>query len=221
MKKIFLILAALIIFSSSCFAMTFSQPVKIGVVSDYGIVGGGYEFNNAVNNSGILYDWQNRKCYKNGVATFGNGNDLIYFHYNNDKKIRSYGGKSLKNTFELTQAYGCEFTQIKTNEGITFYMVQENDFDIIGKKYVLLGRKKDGNFIKYFDTASISKKYFGKEFSRDFYYENCLYDKDTVRIQFQLRNGTNGEFRFKWDEKAQWFGIEQVVYGFVKKFFIR
>lgn len=212
MKKIFLILFVLTIFSVDCLAMTFSQPMKIGIVSDHGVVGGGYEFKNAVHNSGIVYDWQKHKCYKSGVATFGNGKDLIYFHYNNDKKIRSYGGKNFKNTFPLTQTYGCEFSQIKSNEGITFYMVQENDFDIHGRKYVLLGRKQDGSFVKYFDTSTISEKYFGKKFSRDFHYEECFYDKDTVRIQFKLKNGTNGEFRFKWNEVAQWFGIEQVVY---------
>ena len=213
MKKIFLILFVLTIFSTDCVAMTFSHPMKIGYVADYGVVGGGYEFENAVNNSGIMYSWQNHnKCYKNGVATFGNGKDLIYFHYNNDKNIRSYGGKNLKNTFPLTQAYGCKFVQIKTDTELTFYMVQENDYDVSGTKYVLLGRKQDGSFVKYFDTATISEKYFGKKFSRDFHYEECLYDKDTVRIQFKLKNGTNGEFRFKWDDSAQWFGIEQVVY---------
>lgn len=212
MKKFFGVFFVLVFFSAECFAMTFSQPMKIGVVSDYGVVGGGYEFKNAVNNSGIMYTWQKRKCYKNGVATFGNGGDLIYFHYNNDKKIRSYGGKILKNTFELTQAYGCEFTQIKTNEDITFYMVQENDFDINGRKYVLLGRKKDGSFVKYFDTLTVSEKYFGKMYLRPIFYDRWYCEGNTVIIEYANRNIKIGEFRFKWDDSAQWFGIEQVVY---------
>ena len=64
MKKILIVVFLMMIFSADCYAMTFSSPMKVGVVSDYRVVDGGYEFKNAVNNSGIIYDWQNRKCYK-------------------------------------------------------------------------------------------------------------------------------------------------------------
>ena len=41
---------------------------------------------------------------------------------------------------------------------------------------------------------------------------------NTIAVVYQRVNSSTkrltdeGEFRFKWDDKAQWFGIEQVVY---------
>lgn len=50
--------------------------------------------------------------------------------------------------------------------------------------------------------------------------EGVLYKKptckgDTIVIQYcRLRSSDTmeGEIRLKWDEKAQWFGIEKIIY---------
>ena len=221
MKKFFGLLLMSMMIASNCLAMTFSQPVRVGCVEAYGIVGGGYKIKDAVHNSGTLYESKNEKYYKNGVASFGSGNNLIYLHYNdknyNDKNsIRSYGGKNLENTFRFTQAYGCDFNQIKTDGDITLYMVHEWQFDFIGEKYVLLGRYKDGTFVKYFDTWEVSEKYFGTKYPPSNFYDKWYCRGDTIIIEYARYNKSvkvkAGEFRFKWDDKAQWFGVEQVVY---------
>lgn len=213
------IFAVMFLLSGNVSAMTFSQPVKIGKVSDSGIVGGGYNFEGDVSNTGT----KKNNEYYDGVVAFGKGEDLIYLHYNNknfqDKNLkRHYGGKNFNNTFAFTQAYGCDFTQIKTNQNITFYMVHEQQFDIRGEKYVLLGRKSDGTFIKYFDTWAISETYFGKgkKFPPNDFYSGWYCKDDTIVIEYSRYNKTGkikaGEFRFKWDDAAQWFGIEHIVY---------
>ena len=199
--------------------MQFSQPVKVGSVSDSGIVGGGYNFEGAVSNTGT----KKNNEYYNGIVAFGKGDDLIYLHYNNknfnakDLK-RHYGGKNFNNTFLFTQAYCCDFTQIKTNKGVTLYMIYETQFDVRGNKYTLLGRKSDGTFVKYFDTWDISEQYFGKgrKMPTDAFYDNWYCKSDTIVIEYEkfTRPGKIkvGEFRFKWDEKAQWFSVEHVKY---------
>ena len=46
-------------------------------------------------------------------------------------------------------------------------------------------------------------------------YDEVRCDGDTIVIEYVAgRRDTyrKGEFRFKWDEAAQWFSVEQVVY---------
>ena len=219
MKKFFGILAILMILSSNCFAMTFSQPEKIGYIADYSEVDGGYEIHGATYNDGIIKARKKNvattNLYMNGTARFGDGEDAIYFHY---KNARNYGGKDISNTFKFLSAYGCEFYRIKTDNKLTLYMVHEWQFDLTGEKYVLLGRRADGVFVKYFDTSEFTKNYFSKPNTRadvPCYTEwNCNGDEISVIYQrMKDRKFVNeGEFRFKWDDKAQWFGIKQVVY---------
>ena len=212
MKKILFLTIMLMFIVANCFAMTFSQPAEIGVVENYGIIGGGYKFKGEVSNTGILYEINKEKYYKNGVVAFGKNEDLIYFHYNNknyhDKdNIRNYGGKNLNNTFKATQAYGFKINQIKTDSNITFYLVYEWQFDVRGNKFALLGRKKDGTFVKYFDTWSISEKYFGNNYmGNGSFYDNWYCTNDSIIIEYsryKKEKIKEGEFRFKWDDAAQ------------------
>ena len=97
-------------------------------------------------------------------------------------------------------------------------MVLEQQFDVRGDKYVLLGRKSDGIFVKYFDTWIISETYFGqgKRIPPGAFYSDWYCKGNTVVIEYSKYDKMGkikiGEFRFKWDEKAQWFSVEQVKY---------
>ena len=85
----------------------------------------------------------------------------------------------------------------------------------------ILGKQKNGKWVVYIDSKKLSNKYFG---GKDAYKEDggVIYDEPTCRedsIVVTYRRwhwkGTSkpeGELRFKWDESAQWFGVEQVVY---------
>ncbi len=48
---------------------------------------------------------------------------------------------------------------VKSNEGVTVYPII-SDYGP-EKAYTVLGRQKDGNFVKFFDTDAITAKYFG------------------------------------------------------------
>lgn len=65
----------------------------------------------------------------------------------------------------------------------------------------------------------VLKQYFGKDSfgMRGPWFNNCYVQGDTVVIEYQVSAFKQGyhkgeEIRFKWDESAQWFGVEQVVY---------
>ena len=205
MKKFLGLLAILMMISSSCLAMTFSQPVKLGSASATDATFNVYKVEGAIKN-------------RNGISKFGSDEDSIYFYQRPATTKYCYGGDNMSKTFQFTSAYGCDFTQIKSDISITFYMVHEWEFSFAGEKYILLGKLSDGSWVKYFDTRDLTEKYFGKPKVRDQipYYKTWHCDGDTVVIVYQRIKDkkfvNEGEFRFKWDNKAQWFGVEQVIY---------
>ena len=99
-------------------------------------------------------------------------------------------------------------------------MVHEWEFEIRGESYILLGMQSDGKWVKYFDTRDIKKKYFREATARKDIpcFVRGQSKGDTISVVYQRVNSNTkrladeGEFRFKWDDGAQWFGIEQVVY---------
>ena len=48
---------------------------------------------------------------------------------------------------------------VKSNEGVSVYPII-SDYGP-EKAYTVLGRQKDGNYVKFFDTDAITAKYFG------------------------------------------------------------
>ena len=204
MKKFLTLLFALMLSSTTCFAMTFSRPVEIGrvFISQVGN-----------NNAGWL-SVENTSYYGNGIVCWGNGEDALYMHYGtyNNNDSAKFGGKNVSNTVSVNILNDWIY-KIKSDGGITLYAIRfwygpESDFRIIG-------RRKDGTFVKYFDTADITKKYFtaNKDNISPAVYNMPRCQGDTVIIPYGTQTKKSvGEFRFKWDDKAQWFGIEQVVY---------
>ena len=216
-----MLMAILILMVGNCYAMQFSQPQEIGWfgIAQAGSGGGGFVIKNASQNSRnyfTKYRKDNRQSYEKGVAKFGNGVDSLYVHYNvnNSQNPIQVGGAEKANTipgFSLTE----KVLKVSTDEGITIYALifeygPESDFTIIG-------RQKDGKFVKYIDTVDITTKYFGwnKQGASPIVYNNLQTAGNTLVLSY-ARGGfprnTIGEFRFKWDNAAQWFGIEQVVY---------
>lgn len=208
--------------ASDCFAMTFSQPVKIGRI---GWFRGEFFCLNSFYEEGdyyTQYDKDDKKTYgRKGVVGFGNNSNALYVHYNSyeAKKNRDgkvyLGGKNLSNTIPLDVQN--EFIyQIDSNIGLTIYAIRffygpDSEFTIIGKK-------NDGTFVKYIDTREISKKYFGIDSKRgasSIFYNTPNSQDNTLVISYS--DGRNvrtpiGEFRFKWDDDAQWFSVEHIVY---------
>lgn len=221
-KKILsLLVLILLTISSNCFAITFSQPVKIGAIVYANM--GGFVFKQVSHNDGTLRNDRGsiqRKAYDHGVARFSEGSDALYLHYTayknaNERGFSKFGASDIDNTINVNIMIP-EIFKITSNEGITLYAINDS-YDLPEEfTYTLIGRRKDGKWVKYFDTNDITAKYFGKS---GYWLKNFIVNGDNISIYYELyskgyyRNPIGrGEFRFKWDDKAQWFGVEQIKY---------
>lgn len=222
MKKLIAILVTFVLVPNICLAMTLSQPQEIGWfgLSQAGKGSGGVVLRHAAQNTGhyfTKYDRNNRESYEKGIARFGNGDNALYVHYDVDNQQNPIwvGGVETSNTIPVLPLNET-ISKIETDCGITIYTLHyhygpEQD-------YAVIGRTTDGKFVKYIDTTEITRKYFGEG---EYGASPAVYSKleargDTIIVRYRKHEksslGTAGEFRFKWDEQAQWFGIEQVVY---------
>lgn len=211
MWKVFsLVLCMCLLLSGNCFAMQFSQPVKIGGISLNQSTRQGISVENASYNSGDYYAERikdNRSTYGKGIARFGNGEDALYVHYNyyTDLGKFYFGGKDKQNTIvppNVVTIY--DIFRINTDEGITIYPLYK--FYGPESEYIIIGRRADGKFIKYIDTEELTKRYFGT--GSYIIYRNLSTKGDTLIIEY-YQSGVSGTFYFKWDNKAQWFSVDK------------
>ena len=214
MRKILgLMMFVCVLFSGNCFAMQFSQPIEIGEAGIMQAGGGGVYIDGANYNSGKFYTKyrkDNTRGYEKGIARFGNGKDALYLHYSYRGYLK-FGGQDINNTIEDNILISTIY-KIKSNEGITLYPIYKTygpEFD-----YSIIGRRADGKFVKYIDTREITKRYFGwnGESASPVMYRNLSVQNDTLTMEYQRygnKQRIQGKFYFKWDDKAQWFGIKQ------------
>lgn len=225
MKKFLGLLVMMLMVASNCFAMTFSHIVKIGeigfpVQAPYH----GFIVEGATKNEGVTYN-ENRErngkpltTYINGIACF----EEFYCKYNfkakNFSESISFGGKD---NFILTQdgSYRKIFS-VGNDAGLKLYAIYYS-YRVTDLK--ILGTQKNGKWVIYIDSKKIDDKYFdGNNGYNGGYIGRVLYDVptcagDTLIVTYRRFNRAGisepeGEFRFKWNEAAQWFGVEQVIY---------
>ena len=225
MKKILVILGALMIFSSNCFAMTFSQPEKIGTVGYSAAPNGGVEIVGATNIQNYS-SVKNSHYYGKGVARFGNS---LYFYFNDEyfrknfngytteltEKVSRFGGTDVKNSVPIFTLEGeTNIYQIKNDGGIELYLAQTETGG--GGSIQVFGTTKEGKWVKYFDTQDAIKN-FG--IPRSDYIENFFTFDDEIIFQYAPgRWEQDGELRYKWDEKAKWFGVENKTSEYFRKY---
>ena len=79
MKNIFGLITFMMLISSTCLAMTFSQPQKFnGYITHAGDNFNGFIVKDVINNQGnIIKRINNTSFYDRGIAKFGNGEDLF------------------------------------------------------------------------------------------------------------------------------------------------
>ena len=222
MKKFFIgVVLSVLFVAQSTFAMTFSQPVEIGWLGISQRQGaGGFMFKNETANNGNYYtghDKNNTFSYGKGIVQFESGTDAIYLHYNAYEKNKTVlvGSNDVKNTVNIF-VFNTWIYKISTDEGLSFYAIRE--FYGAESDWVIIGRKKDGVWVKYIDTTNISERYFKRTKNiSPVAYSVPKTQGNTIIMPYDDMSGKKyiknaGEFRFKWDEAAQWFGVEQVVY---------
>lgn len=215
MRKILgLMMFICLLFSGNCFAMQFLQPIEIGAVGIMQSGGGGVSIDGANYNSGKFYTKyrkDNTRGYEKGIARFGDGEDALYLHYSYRGYLK-FGGQDINNTIEDNILISTIY-KIKSNEGITLYPIYKTygpEFD-----YLIIGRRADGRFVKYIDTREITKRYFGwngNSVSPIVYLDIYTQGDTLILPYYHLKNiKSKGEFHFKWDNKAQWFSVEQII----------
>ena len=216
-----LMFAIMFLLSESVSAMTFSQPVKIGGGVRWSQVGGFYVSDDAKSNSVEKNYYRSGKVhgFSKGVAQFGTGKNIVYEHYDYEKYKTAIliGGENETNTFKLESIENGFIYFVENDTPIEIYMIQLGNDIHEEDGYLIFGKRADGHFVKYFDTYEITKKFFDKWGAvawGDIYFRG-----DTITIVYEKRNESKrygyykaGEFRFKWDDAAQWFGVEHIVY---------
>ena len=206
MKKFLVLLMMFLMITSNCFAMTFSQTVEIGSLvfpPEKGVLVKGASYS-TLNQFG---KWQGESLYNNiGVLRWGNESNGIYYVF--DKYPPHFGGKN-KN-FPVNVMVETYINQIKNDGNVIIYLIKNDGHASFARSYVLLGKRSDGEWVKYFDTNELVKKYFG---ANRMVLDNAYCQGNTIIIKCKdVKNAYIGEFRFKWDDKAQWFGVEHVGY---------
>lgn len=226
MKSFLGLLVILMMMVSNCLAMTFSQPITVGRFYTQIQRSSGFHIEGASSNIGTRYDkvanYIKNYGWDKGLATFGEGVDALYVHYDyeNDKIPRGtrFGGKDISNTVGIGVWHDGTIMQIKSSNNMTFYAIR---FFYCTSHLNILGKNKDGKWVKYIDSKKLSDKYFG---GNDSYKEDggVIYDQpicrdDSIVVVYRRwywkgMSEAEGEFRFRWDEAAQWFSVEHVVY---------
>ena len=211
--------------------MTFSQPEKIGevILAPMGI----FDIRGYTSHQGRLCTipaYKHLKYYEKGLAKFGNGIDALYFHYDSNQMITTpdskypevfskFGSNDIKNTIQDVPGIPTIIWLIKTNSEMTFYMIEHGSAAGFGSSSTLIGKNKNGIFIKYFDTYKVKDVYLGENKHRGIgdEWNRFFFQDDTIVIRYGKYERSNvfkaiGEFRFKWDDVAQWFGVEHIIY---------
>ena len=211
--------------------MIFSQPTKIGEVTLPPM--GFFDIKESADNQGKFCTdsaYKHLKLYEKGIARFGNGIDALYFHYDSNKRVSTpsskypeifskFGSQDIKNTVQDLPGIPTFIWLIKTNSEMTFYMIEHGDAAGFGSSCTLIGKNKEGKFVKYLNTYEIKDRYFGEKNHRGIgdEWNKFSFQDNTIIIRYGKYGSYNkfnaiGEFRFTWDDRAQWFNIEHVVY---------
>ncbi|MDY3091346.1 MAG: hypothetical protein SOW61_00825 [Erysipelotrichaceae bacterium] len=212
MKKILLSILLLISFilPTQCFAMSFSQPVQIGYASYDINRDGGYSFEGASVKASRHYSKIRKKItgYEKGIAIFNTNGDRLVIDFDmitRPGKCWVGDGQNYTEMFFLNST----ISQFKGSNGMVFYASRSQ---YTYSNYVIFGKYINGKYAKYIDTGALAKQYYGNTMV-DF--GEMVVCTDGFIIPFSIWKkdlNVKGDFVFKWDEKANWFSVEKIVY---------
>ena len=216
MKKIFSLMLFVGLLSSNCFAMILEQPLKVGYIGTHPQSPiGGVGIQDASYNRGNYYTHlkkNNTDTYEKGVARCGKGDTTLYCHYDNGGYILKFGGENIFNTIKF-DGYSADIEKIENDVGKIIYVLCHYSVSHAtgSVSYSVIGQQYDGNWVNYF---SVSGKFNPRVNDYPPAPSKFYCKDDTIIIEYKdYRAGKNVyEMRYKWDDKAQWFGVEQVVY---------
>lgn len=226
-KLLISILCLLVFMNASVSAMTFSQPEEIGIISA-GLQSPykGYSISGAVSNKGVETtkvwgtkerDWidfdpvKHGHRYLKGIAIFGTNNYELYCNYDWEAYKVTFGGQN--QAVASMDGFDAEIYKIENDKNLPMFCIYHT---YKTSRFSIFGKMRDGKWVKYVDNT-ITDNYFRQTGGTKNIplYNKIRCESDTIVVSYRKDHSSKadiGEFRFKWDNKAQWFGIEQVVY---------
>ena len=119
--------------------------------------------------------------------------------------------KSKLNKVELPLTDGNNnIIAIKTDSNIFFYYIEGSYAHDGGGKFWIYGKLPDGRFIQYIDSQKLINSYNWWDEYPMLWYQDVRTEKNEIIIPYREEfSKDQGELRFTWDEKAQWFGVEK------------
>ena len=211
------IILALFMMSSMCFAMNMESMVKVGSVSfnpspiNGGIeISGAHTFIEGDKNKGVVQiqvvkDSNEFTINKNqkSVEAF----DKLYFHFDSKNEISRFGSDNFNNAVPLYIFEGnTSIYKIFNDTGLYLYLFASETGG--GGSISVIGTTKDGKWVKYFNTRDAKESF---NISSSAYCDECYVYGDTVILGYFENGNKICELRFKWNEAAQWFGVEKIV----------
>ena len=136
--------------------------------------------------------------FSKGVAQFGD----LYFHFDSFNESSRFGSRDFANTVPVYTFEGrTRIYPLKSDDGREFYLLETETGG--GGSFKVIG-ERNGKWVKYFDTMDVRK-----QIPPDFYLDNFYTAGDTIIFDYKESQKENHcALRYKWDEAAQWFGVE-------------
>ena len=190
----------------NCSAINFSKSAELGNMGQYGPYGitieGASEINAEKNNRGKT------TTYLKGIARFGKS---LYFYFDFKKNLSKFGGKNFSDAVSVyVLEGGTRIYKLQNDQNLEMYLF----FTETGAagSYKVIGKHKNGKWVTYFDTFDVRREYIGRALG--IYLSLYSIQGDTMIFKYTSHENKfgQGEFRFKWDDAAQWFGVEQIKY---------
>ena len=198
MKKFFAAIICLLMITAQASAMNLTLNKSIGLISlNYG--------QNELQIKGYTHLDGN---FSKGVAQFGN----VYFHFDcrlesiNADAASRFGSSDFANTVPVYTFEGStQISPISSDDGREFYLLATETGG--GGSMKVIG-SRGGKWVKFFDTLDLKQS---KQIGWDWYLQNLYTDGDKIIFVYEdWQNKKLCTVIYKWDESAQWFGVEIV-----------
>ena len=232
MKKYLILLMVTLLIPANCFAMKLEKAVELGSFATFP-PSGAFRFEGVTSNEGTLAkekEYKSGKDYAKGVACFGSGEDALYVYYDNsyfyteDFRENVFRSKTLINSCKMGDKdpadtiimpigfpHSCTIYQVTNDLGLKMYLLQYDTGAI--PSYKMIG-KRDGKWVKYFETEA-AEQYYGMKMA---FCHNYKISGNAVIFEYGRYSAvekkflTSIELHFIWDDKDQWFGVDCKTY---------
>ena len=232
MKKYLILLILALLIPANCFAMKLEKAVELGSFATFP-PSGAFRFEGTVSNEGTLAkekEYKSGKDYAKGVACFGSGDNALYIHYDNsyfytedfsENIFRSrtlitsckMGDEDSADTIIMPMGFphSCTIYQVTNDLGFKMYLLQYDTGAI--PSYKMIG-KRDGKWVKYFETEA-AEQYYGMKMA---FCHNYKLNGNAVIFEYGRYSAvekkflTSTELHFIWNDTDKWFGVDCKIY---------